>query len=184
MRNGSKILNKKLSDLVRKWEDNGLPGRDTMVKTGRMLANWKQDGNVQGLWEHPPHLMTATLDDAWGHGLDLIELYATVAGLHVFRVGLLKSAGDVIDACRDRKPDFLGITVLQFDSEDDLCTIGRNIPADTRLIVGGPIFRADPDIAVRANVHLVAGNLAVFVKFLLSTTTRRHEPENNGHQRC
>lgn len=159
---------KKISHLVRQWGKEGLPGRDTLIKTGESLLRWKHENNIKGLWQESSHFVTATLDDAWGHGLDLIELYAKVMGLHVVRLGLMMSAEEIISVCTKLNPKYLGMTVLQFDAEDDLVTIGHNLPETTQLIVGGPIFKADPDIAAHADVTFVAKDVAAFVDYFLS----------------
>jgi hypothetical protein len=64
-------------------------------------------------------------------------------------------------------PDFLGMTVLQFDTEDDLILITGNLPSKTRVIAGGPVFSADPELAGRTGVHFVAKNAADFISFML-----------------
>ena len=73
-----------------------------------------------------------------------------------------------MSACRDLEPMLLGLTVLQFDTEEDLAFIARNIPATTRIVAGGPVFKADPDLAKRAGIHRVADDAADFLKFLLT----------------
>ena len=158
----------KLTDFIRDCEKNGLPGRNALLDTAKALQSWKQKNNLKGLWSISPLFLTATLDDAWGHGLDLIESYARVLGLRVVRLGLLMSAEEVIASCRKMKPDYLGMTVLQFDSEEDLCQVGCHLPEKTELIVGGPIFKADPDIAANAHVRFVAKDITDFVTFFLS----------------
>jgi methylmalonyl-CoA mutase cobalamin-binding subunit len=161
-------LEQHLTALVKQWRITGLPGRDTLMKTGEALLAWKRENNLPGLWCSPSLFMTATLDDAWGFGLDIIELYAKITGLRVFRIGLLKSPGEIIAACREKNPDFLGMTVLQLDSADDLSEIGSNIPSHTKIIAGGPVFRADPEIARLAKIHFVAPDVEAFLEFLMS----------------
>ena len=158
----------KLQGLVDHWHVTGLPGRQTLMDTARDLTEWKQSQGVAGLWADAPVLLTATLDDAWGHGIELIEAYARVLGMRVSSLGLEKSAREIISACKEQQPDYLGMTVLQFDSEDELCEIGHNIPDKTRVIVGGPIFKSDPEIAERTRVHFAARDVTAFIQYFLS----------------
>ncbi len=120
------------------------------------------------MWLNAPLMVTATIDDAMGHGLDLIHQYSNLAGLRVHPLGLLQSAETIIAACREMEPALLGLTVLQFDSEDDLVLIARSIPETTRIVAGGPVFKADPELAQRAGVHRVAVDAADFLSFLLT----------------
>ena len=162
------LLSQKLENLLEEWKASGMPGRDTLMKTGQALLDWRASESIDGLWFETPVFATATLDDAWGHGLELIALYAKVMGMKVVPLGLEKSAEVIITACHDIRPDYLGLTVLRFDAEEDLCEVGWKIPAVTRLIAGGPIFKADPEIAVRANVHFTAKDVAAFIRFFLT----------------
>jgi methanogenic corrinoid protein MtbC1 len=113
-------------------------------------------------------MVTATIDDGWGHGLDIIHRYATVAGVSIHPLGVLRLSEEIVDVCNARRPDILGLTVLQFFSDDDLIHISANLPKKTRIIAGGPVFTADPDFAVCTGVHHVAKNAAAFLELLLS----------------
>ncbi|MBA3030819.1 MAG: cobalamin B12-binding domain-containing protein [Desulfobacteraceae bacterium] len=163
-------LKSKLEDLVDGWKTSGLPGRQTLMDMARDLLEWKKEKEITGLWAIPPVFATATLDDAWGYGLELIGAYAKVLGMKVVPLGLEKSAREIIEACHEIQPDYLGMTILQFDSEEDLCDIGRQIPDKTRLIAGGPVFKSDPDMAGRARVFFMAKNVAAFIRFFLHST--------------
>ncbi len=59
------------------------------------------------------------------------------------------------------------MTVLQLDSDDDLARVGHALPARTRLIAGGPVFKFDPDMADRCGIDYVAPSVAHFVAYLL-----------------
>lgn len=137
------------------------------------LSEWKQGHQVTGLWPEPaPLMLTATLDDGIGIGLDLIHRYVQVLGLRLIPLGLLQSPDAIIQACRQYQPDYLGITILQLDSDDDLAYLGKHLPADTRLIAGGPVFRYDPDMAERCGVHFVARDVSHFISFMLHEARR------------
>jgi hypothetical protein len=167
-------LRLKLQNLVKNWQNAGLPSRDVLIKTAHELIKEKQDAGHGSLWPGPPLFATATVDDAWGHGLDIIELYAKAAGMRVVRLGLLLSAEEIISACRRRLPDFLAMTVLQIDTEEDLVQIGHSLPSKTRLIAGGPVFKARPDMARTAGIRFVAKDAAAFLEYLLSPEKSRN----------
>jgi hypothetical protein len=61
------------------------------------------------------------------------------------------------------------LTVLQFDSEDDLAAIAKQLPGNTRLVAGGPVFAGDRDFAGRTGTHYAARNVADFLQFMLDT---------------
>ena len=111
--------------------------------------------------------MTATLDDGLGLGLQVIRMFSDAAGLEVIDIGLLVTPEKIITACKKNKPDLLGLTVLQFDSEENISMISRKLPSKTKIIAGGPVFTADPGFARRAGIHFTAKNVAYFIRFLL-----------------
>jgi len=158
-----------LTRLCRTWEARGLFSRNRVMVTGRQLMLWKQDRNIAGLWPKPPVLATATLDDGMGMGLDLIELYAAVAGMRVERLDLLMEADDLVAACRKRPPDFLGLTVLREDAMDLLDTvIGPAMPHATTILAGGPVFRLLPLSERKEKPYVILPDLAAFVRYVLS----------------
>jgi methylmalonyl-CoA mutase cobalamin-binding subunit len=112
-------------------------------------------------------MITATLDDGMGHGLAIIERFATVLGMTVEKMGLLQEPEAIVTRCRTKIPDFLGLTVLQLDSDDDLARVSQGIPKKTCLIAGGAAFRHDPELADRCRVGFVAKNVAFFIDFIL-----------------
>ena len=161
-------LRTKLADMLSGLQDGGRPSRTELLAAAEEMRQWKKANGVAGLWPVPPLMVTATLDDAMGHGLELIHRYADLAGLRIRALGLLQTAESVAAACREQDPALLGLTVLQFDSEEELALIARNIPATTRIVAGGPVFKADPDFARRVGIHRVASDAADFLKFILS----------------
>jgi len=162
------LLREKLADVVEGWRTSGLPTRSELEAEAQALMDWKRDREIPGLWTPPPLLVTATLDDGLGYGLQIIRLYAEVAGLKVISLGLNREPEEIVAECKRYAPDLVGLTVLQFSSEDALMHISENLPPKTRLIVGGSsIFDADPDFAKRCGVHFVAKSVASFVQYLL-----------------
>ena len=161
-------LRHKLWSLVEKWQSTGLPSRDALVNSALEVIAEKQGDEHASLWSAPPLFATATLDDAWGHGLDIIELYAKAAGMQVTRIGLLMTVEEIISACRRKLPNFLAMTVLQLDSEEDLIQIGNIISPKIKFIAGGPVFKTQPDMARAAKICFVAKDVAAFLEYLLS----------------
>jgi methylmalonyl-CoA mutase cobalamin-binding subunit len=161
-------LRNALESQSRKWLSQGLPSRERLIAAAVKLNAWKKRNGVTGIWPTAPLLLTATLDDGIGQGIEIIELFSEVAGLAVKPLGLLQPPGRIAEACLDERPDLLGMTVLQLDSEDDLAYIGRRIPRRTRIVAGGPAFKYDPEMAPRCGVHHVAANVADYIDFLLN----------------
>ena len=161
-------LRKRLETLLQDWREHELPPRWSIEQSLRKLLEWQNEHENGSLLSPRPLLFTATLDDGWGHGLDLIRLCAGAAGWEVRHLGLLMSPERILAACREYPPDFLGLTMLHSDSESGLSTIAGNLPAKTRLLAGGPPFKSDPELAGRAGVHHVSANVADFLEYVLS----------------
>ena len=161
-------LRLKITELVETLRKMRRPSRNALVSAAEGVLEWKRECGATGLWSRPPLMVTATIDDGWGHGLAVIHLYGEVAGLAVIPLGLLKTPGEIIRACVSRQPDIFGLTVLQFDTEEALTEIRRGIPKQTRIVAGGPLFGADPDLARRAGIDFVAADAAAFIEFLLN----------------
>jgi hypothetical protein len=165
--NKKHLLRDRLIHLLSEWKKNGIPTRTGFQSAAEEIIRWKKRNHLSGLWEIPPLFVTATIDDGWGHGLQLIHLWAKVVGLKVQPMGLLVQPAEIIRKCLHLNPHFLGMTVLQFDTEDDLILITKNLPSKTHVIAGGPIFSADPELAGRSGVHFVAKNAADFLAYML-----------------
>ena len=157
----------KLTKICRKWMLEGLPSRQALDHTATELIRWKEAHLVKGLRPRPRSMVTATLDDGLGQGIQIIEQYARIAGIQIHSMGLLQQPDVIVQQCRRLKPDLLGLTILQLDSDEDLCRVGHNLPSQTRLIAGGPVFTFDPDMALRCKVDYVAADLSYFMDYLL-----------------
>jgi methanogenic corrinoid protein MtbC1 len=144
-----------------------LPSRSGLEKAAGELREWKVKTSASGLWDIPPLMITATLDDGLGQGLGVIRMFSETAGLEIIDLGLLVAPEKIITECKKNNPDLLGLTVLQFDSEEDILKISKNLPSKTKIIAGGPVFTADPEFARRTGVHFTAKNVAYFIRFLL-----------------
>jgi hypothetical protein len=160
-------LRERLNRLIRQWRAEGLPSHQALADEARVLTRWKKEHHVDGLWTDRPTMLTATLDDAIGQGLQTIHGYADVLGIQVTALGLLQKPESILAAVRRRVPDFLGLTILQLDSDSDLCRVGHRLSHKTRLIAGGPVFRFDPEMADRCKVDYVARDVAGFIDYML-----------------
>lgn len=156
-------MRRRLADL----RDQGRPSRQDLIETAASVTRWRREQDIGGLWEAAPLMATATLDDAFGHGLELIHRFAEAAGLRLMALGTMQTTATVAAACRRHRPALLGLTVLQFDTEEALTTIRADIPETTRIVAGGPVFAADPDLAARAGIDFVARDAAAFWEYLL-----------------
>lgn len=158
---------KAVDRLAGHWLATGLPSRQGLDEAADKLERMRERLNVRGIWEQPPSMLTATLDDGLGQGLAVIEKYAVAIGLRLIRLGLMQTPEAIIDACRRHQPDYLGLTILQFDTEDDLACIAKSLPRKTRIVAGGPVFAGDPGFSGRTGTHFAAKNVAAFLQFML-----------------
>ena len=141
--------------------------RAEIFRAGEILLDRKKASCIKGLWQSPPLMITATLDDAVGQGLTIIHLFSRLAGVDVRPLGLMQTPEEIIDACRQSLPDILGMTILQFHSEETLGELVENLPSQTRVIVGGPIFRSFSQEELDTKNYLVLNDIRHFLDFLL-----------------
>ena len=167
MENPIEIYREAIDRLASQWHSSGLPSRQEVDQAADKLMRLRAELNIQGLWEPPPVMVTATLDDGLGQGLAVIEKFATAIGIQLISLGLMQTPEAIIAACRLYQPDYLGMTVLQFDSEDDVISIAEKLPPRTRIVAGGPVFSADPKFTERTGTHYAAKNVADFLRFML-----------------
>jgi len=113
-----------------------------------------------------PRLYVATIDDGWGHGLDVIEAAARAVGAHTRRLGLLCSAQSILEPCAQEPPHILGLTVLHADAEPVVSEIVGGLSPTVRVWAGGPVFLWDPDFAQRTGIHDVIDDVGVFLQRL------------------
>jgi methylmalonyl-CoA mutase cobalamin-binding subunit len=150
------------------WKEQGRPSREQLITAADQVTAWRRERRIESLWPEPLLMLTATLDDGFGHGLEVIHRFAEAAGLRVVHLGKMLAADAVVDGCRRHQPRLLGLTVLQFDTEPDLIAIRRQIDPAIRIVAGGPALTADPELAERAGIDFVARNAADFWRYLLT----------------
>jgi methylmalonyl-CoA mutase cobalamin-binding subunit len=170
-------LSQQLETLSREWLAQGLPSREQVARSAQELIRRQKETGSQGLWSAKPSLLTATLDDGIGQGIEIIHLFAEAMGMQIIPLGLVRPAEVIVTACHEHRPDYVGLTVLQLDSEEELARVGHHLPAGTCLIAGGPAFRHDPDMAHRCGVHYVAANVACFIDYVLKRAVPQEDEE-------
>ena len=158
-----------VGSLANQWITTGLPSRQGLDEAAGILECLRERLKVNGIWDQSPSMVTATLDDGLGQGLAMIEKYAVAVGIRLISLGLMQRPEAVIDVCCRHQPEFLGLTILQFDTEDDLTCIANHLPRKTRIVAGGPVFDGDPDFASRTGTHYAAKNVADFLRYMLET---------------
>ena len=127
----SGALRQQAADLVGKWTAGGLPGRDGLEAAATVLKEASLGG---GLWSPPPVMLTATVDDGIGQGIELIGRFADALGVRVEFMGLMRRPEQVVETARRLQPDLVGLTLLQLDSEPAVAEIARGLPERTVLV--------------------------------------------------
>ena len=163
------VFRQAVGSLADQWLAGGLPSRQKLAEQAEKLDRLREHLKAEGLWEHPPCMLTATLDDGLGQGLAIIEKYALAMGMRLISIGLMQTPQAILDACLRHQPEYLGLTILQFDTANDLTLIAENLPRKTRIVAGGPVFSGDSDFAGQTGVHHTAKNVAVFLRLMLNT---------------
>ena len=156
-----------LAELSQVLQGDDSWSRAEIFRAGEILMDRQDPATAKGVWPSPPLMMTATLDDAIGQGLKIIHLYSRLAGMNVEQLGLMLPPEKIIEACRQSKPDVLGLTILQFHSEETLCDLVERLPSQTKVIVGGPIFKSFSREEVNAKDYHVLNDIRHFLDFLL-----------------
>lgn len=161
-------LGAKIRNLVDNWRQSGLPGQFTLHEIADELMAWRQNEKIPGLWTEPPVIFGVTMDDGWGHGIQIILKYAALIGCQTEFLGLLMTWEEIAAICQDRRPDILGLTVLQLDTEEDIGALREHIPAQTRIVAGGPVFKIDDELASRVGIDYVADDVGCFLNYMLN----------------
>jgi methylmalonyl-CoA mutase cobalamin-binding subunit len=162
-----KTVRATIEALLTEWERHPPTRQGYLEAAERLAADRRQSGH-EALWPRPPCMLTATLDDGWGHGLEVIQALAAAVGVRVAPLGVLQTPPAIVAACRREHADLLGLTVLQFDSDDAVRHIVISLPKSTTLIAGGAAYQYDPNFAERTGTPFVARNGAGFLRFLLT----------------
>ncbi len=158
-------MHETIETLLAAWKRHP-PTRQGYLEGAAQLTACRRQPGCRALWSRPPRMLTATLDDGWGHGLAIIQALAEAAGVQVTALGVLQKPAAVVAACQREVPDLLGLTILQFDSDDAVRYIVRHLPAATTLVAGGAAYQYDPEFAARSQTPIIARNGTAFLRFL------------------
>ncbi len=164
---GSTNIRILLAEYVEKLRNGDSGSWGEIYQAGEELLDKKRIQRMTGLFKTPPRLMTATIDDSIGQGLRMIHLFSRIAGLETIQLGLMQTPETIISECKRRKPDLLGLTVLQFDTEDLLDDIIADIPNEIQVIAGGPVFKnMSPDM-LKDKKYRVLNHVSDYLDYLL-----------------
>ena len=147
-----------------------------MYQTGEKLLAWKKEENISGIWKKKPKMITATLEDGVGQGLKMIHLFSQVAGIEIVPLGLMQKEEAIINACIKQAPDFLGMTILQFNSEELLTHIIDHISKETKVVVGGPIFKMMDEEDLSKKRYIVLNTVSAYLDFLINWQDNKDDP--------
>lgn len=171
-KSGTNHMEEKLRAALREfsdtWRQDPTVSWTEMYQTGEKLLAWKKEENISGIWKKKPKMITATLEDGVGQGLKMIHLFSQVAGIEIIPLGLMQKEEAIINACIKQAPDFLGMTILQFDSEERLTHIINHISKETQVVVGGPIFNMMDREELLKKPYIVLNTVSAYVDFLLN----------------
>ena len=174
--NARRMFRREVEQLLHHWQSDGPPPRWRLREQLKDLKANRQTLGIPSLWAVPPAIVTATLDDGWGHGIETVALCARALGMTLHTLGLLVPPSEIAAACRRLRPDFLALTVLQVESKEALQLITDQVSPATQVFVGGALVQSCPQAFNRPNL-LAASNLTVFVEQLL-----RHQAQADGFQ--
>jgi methylmalonyl-CoA mutase cobalamin-binding subunit len=156
-----------LNELVNQWQNDPTVSWYQIYQVGEKLLAWKTQNRIAGIWKQSPKMITATMDDAIGQGLKMIHLFSRIAGMDIEPLGLMQSKETIIDACNYQLPDFLGMTILQYDTEEILNTIIPQFPKKMCILVGGPIFKMIPENELQHKKYTSFNSICDYLNFLL-----------------
>ena len=152
-----------LRKLAECW-DIKCPPRWTMLKTLEELAEKRIKLSIKTVLDRESLILTATIDDGWGLGLELIHKACDVLGLPYRFLGLLLTPEEIIDACGEVQPNFLGLTILHDSSKNTLHRIVSEVPEDTIVFIGGSNFFEEAFFPRRV---IFVPNVAYFIRFFV-----------------
>lgn len=152
--------------LLRAWREDGVPPRWQLREQLRKLQQRRVALQIASIRRNPPTIATATIDDGWGHGIETVALCAAALGLPVHALGLQVRPAAIGAACVRLAPHYLALTVLRTESESRLREVVRQVPAPTRVIVGGAFAQTAPHLCRQLGV-IPARSLADLLALLL-----------------
>ena len=162
-------LRARLEALLADCREHGEPPRATLRASLSDILVFRERHGLSGLWgASPPLLLTATLDDGFGHGIETAALCARACGMETRSAGLLAAPEAIAAAARETGAALCAVTVLRTDSEEALARLASLLPPACPLVAGGPAIRHDPALAARAGVRHPAATVTDLLALLLS----------------
>ncbi len=159
-----------LQDVLNSWRREKPPRWSMLKKLDELIERRKKAGVETLLKGGVLTIYTATIDDGWGMGIDVIHKACDVIGLKYRFLGLLVEPDDVIGICNRDGPDFLGLTVIHESSVDDIFYIASKIPEKTTVLVGGGALGSENHIGGKSrgsNSIVVIPDVVNFFDFFL-----------------
>lgn len=155
----------KIKEMLDEWEEQGMPPRWTLLRSLQTLREYREKNHIQ-LFPNSPVIMTATLDDGWGIGIDVIHKACEMLGISHRFLGLLVRPGKILKQCGILQPDFLGLTVLHETSLCDLKYIIQNLSPSIMILVGGLSVDIQNDHLSSGRIHYIR-NVSQFIRLFL-----------------
>ncbi|MEJ5299511.1 MAG: cobalamin-dependent protein [Thermodesulforhabdaceae bacterium] len=151
------------------WEKSGIPPRWSLLEELKKLQSLRISLGLSSICENPPRLITATLDDGWGLGIEVIHMACNALGIPYNFLGLMKTPEEIVDACASDPPDIVGVTVIQEDSAEELLRLRRLLQPNILILAGGPGLKDPAEISHENNLIIVK-NVSHFIRMIIDVT--------------
>lgn len=160
----------RVEELLSSWKSRGAPPRAETRQSLQELRESLDRSGLLSLWREPPCVITATLDDGWGHGIATVEMAAEALGARIFRLGLLAEPERIVDSCLQHRCRYLALTVLHSDSTLALLWIRHQLPDDIAIVAGGPGVGDESELSPESGI-LRADSITDFLEILYNHDT-------------
>ncbi len=151
------------------WQKKGLPPRWSLLQELKNLASLRLSMNISHVLPKRVSIVTATIDDGWGMGLEIIHLACDVLGIEYKFIGLMRKPEEILGHLLKEQPRFLGITLLQEDSIPLLQYIHDSTPEDLLILAGGPAFKNGLKEETMERLRIIA-NVKEFIEFMIGNS--------------
>ena len=155
-----------VKEKLESWDKSGIPTRWTLLEELKGLQNLRLSLGLNSIIGNPPRLLTTTLDDSWGLGLDVIHLACDALGIPYTFIGLMKTPEEITASYTPNLHDAVGITVIQENSVEKLLHLRRLLPQNISILAGGPGLKYMLEIPSGEKLIIVK-NVVHFIKIIL-----------------
>ncbi len=162
---------KEIRTVLDSWREKKPPRWSMLKKLEELTEARKRAGIETILSDNVSTIYTATIDDGWGMGIDVIHKACDVIGLRYKFLGLLVKVDELVNVCNQDIPDFLGLTVIHESSFDDVLYIASKIHEKTTLLVGGGALKTEnwgKGKGLGSNIIVIPDVVTFFDFFLLN----------------